>query len=49
MCVRQVSRKINIFVAYVKKREKTYLVKSIIFTTEFCLFYTKSIFYETTL
>jgi hypothetical protein len=40
MYVRQVSRETNIFCGLYKK-EKTYLVKSIIFSTEFCLFYTR--------
>jgi hypothetical protein len=37
MCVRQVSRKTNIFMVYVKK-EKNYLMKSIIISTDFYLF-----------
>ena len=40
MYIRQVSRKINIFCGLCKK-EKIYLVKNIIFSTEFCLFYTR--------
>jgi hypothetical protein len=40
MCMRQVSRKNNIFCGLCKK-EKTYPVKSIVFSTEFCLFYTR--------
>jgi len=40
MCVRQVSRKNNIFYDLCKK-EKTYPVKNIVLSTEFCLFYTR--------
>ena len=39
MSIRQVTRKTNIFCGLCKK-VKLYLVKSIIFITEFCLFYT---------
>jgi hypothetical protein len=52
MCVRQVPQKTNIFCGLCKK-EKIYIVKSNIFCTEICLFYTRHIinrfFYETTL
>ena len=40
MFVHQVSRKTNNFCGLYKK-EKTYLVKSIIFSTEFYFFYTR--------
>jgi hypothetical protein len=42
MCNCQVSRKINIFCGLYKK-EKIYPVNNIIFSTEFCLFYTRHI------
>lgn len=40
MCIRQVSRKNNIFCS-LSEKEKIYLVTSLCFSTEFCLFYTR--------
>jgi hypothetical protein len=38
MFIRQISRKTNIFLVYVRK-EKIYLIKSIIFSNNFYLFH----------